>query len=97
MMRADRDPDAESALELADVFAQQARLRIDALFAALWKNTDTADVLLADRVLDGRHTWLEAGILDPSEGTGPWIAQWDAGPSETESVARRFLPSTREN
>jgi len=97
MMRADRDPDAASALELADRFARQARLRIDALFAALWKNTDTADVRLAEQVLDGRHSWLEAGVLDPSEGTGPWIAQWDAGPSETESVARRFLPSTRGN
>jgi alkylation response protein AidB-like acyl-CoA dehydrogenase len=90
MMRAHRDPDAESALELADVFAQQARLRIDALFAALWKNTDTADVLLADRVLDGRHTWLEAGILDPSEGTGPWIAPWSPGPSQSESVWRSY-------
>jgi alkylation response protein AidB-like acyl-CoA dehydrogenase len=95
MMRADHDPDAASAVELADAFAGQARLRIDALFAALWKNTDTADVLLTDQVLEGRHTWLESGVLDPSEGTGPWIAQWDTGPSRTESVARRFLPSTR--
>jgi alkylation response protein AidB-like acyl-CoA dehydrogenase len=97
MMRADRDPNAESAVQLADAFARQARLRIDALFAALWHNTDAADVRLADQVLKGRHTWLEAGVLDPSEGTGPWIAQWDTGPSETESVARRFVPSTRDD
>jgi alkylation response protein AidB-like acyl-CoA dehydrogenase len=94
-MRADRDPDAASAAELADAFAKQARLRVDALFAALWKNTDAPDVGLAGQVLDGQHTWLEAGVLDPSEGTGPWIAEWGTGPSETESVARRFLPSTR--
>jgi hypothetical protein len=97
MMRADRDPNAESAVQLADAFARQARLRIDALFAALWHNTDAADVRLADQVLEGRHTWLEAGVLDPSEGTGPWIAQWDTGSSETESVARRFVPSTRDD
>ena len=84
------------AHELADAFARQSRLRIEALFDALWNNTDDGDHALASRVLDGRYTWLEAGVLDPSEGTGPWIAPWPEGPSEHESVARRYLPSTRD-
>ncbi|MGH8838955.1 MAG: acyl-CoA dehydrogenase family protein [Jiangellaceae bacterium] len=64
--------------ELADVFCRQARLRIERLFDALWRNTDTVDEALAKAVLDGRHTWFEADVLDPTEGTGPWIAGTEA-------------------
>ncbi|HEU0191627.1 MAG TPA: acyl-CoA dehydrogenase family protein [Mycobacterium sp.] len=79
------------AYELAEVFCDQATLRVEALFDALWANTDSADVHLAHEVLSGRYTWLEEGILDQSEGTGPWIANWDPGPSSEENLARRFL------
>ena len=60
--------------QLADVFCRQARLRVERLFDALWQNSDAADERLAKAVLAGRHTWLEAGVLDQTEGTGPWIA-----------------------
>jgi hypothetical protein len=79
-----------SAYELAAVFCEQARLRIDHLFEQLWNNTDDADRGLAQQVLDGKHSWLEAGIVDPSEGTGPWIAQWQPGESTTENKSRRY-------
>lgn len=85
----------ETAYELADVFCRQARLRVDELFGALWSNTDAADTRLSARTLEGRYTWLEAGVFDPSEGTGPWIADWRTGASAENSVARRYLPSTR--
>ncbi|EHR49712.1 acyl-CoA dehydrogenase [Saccharomonospora marina XMU15] len=94
----ERDDDAErggSAYELADAFCDQSRLRIAALFDALWDNTDSGDRRLAKAVLDGRYSWLEAGVLDPSEGTGPWIADWRAGASEHDNAARRYLSSTR--
>jgi hypothetical protein len=81
----------EQAYELADAFCQQATLRAEALFDALWSNTDSSDAALADAVLEGRYTWLEDGILDQSEGTGPWIAAWEPGPSTEANVARRFL------
>ena len=84
----------ESA-ELADVFCQQARLRVERLFGALWDNTDGADFRLAKAVLAGRHVFVEEGVLDLSEGTGPWISQWQPGPAQEENVARRFLPSTK--
>ncbi|GAA4481839.1 acyl-CoA dehydrogenase family protein [Rhodococcus olei] len=78
------------ALELADVFCQQSRLRIDRLFAGLWENTDEIDHRLASNVLGGEYTWLETGVLDQSEGTGPWIASWSPGPSTEPNLARRF-------
>lgn len=72
------DPvEGEQAYELAEAFCQQATLRVEALFDALWSNTDSIDVRLANDVLEGRYTWLEQGILDQSEGTGPWIASWE--------------------
>ena len=80
--------DTGSARELADVFCRQARLRIEELFDHLWENTDDADHDLAKRVLDGRYMWLEEGVLDVSEGTGPWIADWRAGASEAANVHR---------
>jgi hypothetical protein len=85
-----------AAYELADVFCQQARLRVERLFDALFSNTDDADHALAVSTLDGKYAWLEAGIIDPSEGTGPWIATWEPGPSTEDNMGRRYLPSTRE-
>jgi alkylation response protein AidB-like acyl-CoA dehydrogenase len=95
MLRGQDPSQGDAAYELADAFCQQSRIRIDRLFAALWDNSDEVDHRLADGILDGRYTWLEAGVLDPSEGTGPWISQWSPGASTEENVARRFLPPTR--
>jgi alkylation response protein AidB-like acyl-CoA dehydrogenase len=81
----------EQSYELADAFCQQATLRVEALFEALWSNTDSTDAALARNVLKGRYTWLEDGIVDQSEGTGPWIAHWEAGASTESDLARRFL------
>ncbi|MER6951411.1 acyl-CoA dehydrogenase family protein [Nonomuraea sp. NPDC000554] len=72
--------------ELADTFCRQARRRVESLFAALWDNSDSQDVRLAKYVLDGRYTFLEEGILDPSI-EGPWIGVPQGG----ESVRRKIL------
>ncbi|OBJ32218.1 acyl-CoA dehydrogenase [Mycobacterium colombiense] len=81
----------QQAYELAETFCQQATLRVEALFHALWANTDGSDVQLTHNVLEGRYTWLEDGIVDQSEGTGPWIAHWEPGESTEPNLARRFL------
>ena len=91
MYRSDNHPDANAAYELAEAFCRQSRLRVEALFDALWTNTDDADRQLTTGVLEGRYTWLEKGVIDPSEGTGPWITEWAPGPSAEENLARRFL------
>ena len=66
----------EEAQELADLFCRQARRRVDQTFHDLWHNDDTAEYQAALRVLDGRYTFLEDHILDPS-GTDPLIASWE--------------------
>jgi alkylation response protein AidB-like acyl-CoA dehydrogenase len=73
-VRAQRDRADATALELADAFCRQARVRAEQLFDQLWRNCDDSDRTLARGVLEGRYTWLEEGILDPSI-EGPWIAQ----------------------
>ncbi|MGB7819993.1 MAG: acyl-CoA dehydrogenase family protein [Ornithinibacter sp.] len=88
MLRADDAEHGRSAQRLADAFCGQARLRVDKLFDDLWTNTDEVDRKLAGAVLDGDVTWLEDGVMDPSEGTGPWIADWEAGESTEQSVWR---------
>lgn len=90
--QADRGtPDGEAAGELADLFCRQARIRVRELFDALWDNTDDDDVRAARNVFDGRYRWLEEGVLDQSEGTGPWIADWQPGPSTEENLLRPWL------
>ncbi|NKY58204.1 acyl-CoA dehydrogenase family protein [Nocardia flavorosea] len=90
--QADRGtPDGEAAGELADLFCRQARIRVRELFDALWDNTDDEDVRVARKVFDGRYRWLEEGVLDQSEGTGPWIAEWQPGPSTEENLLRPWL------
>ena len=80
---AQEQPDrAEEARELADLFCTQARRRANDLFRDLWQNDDDENHAAALKVLDGRYTLLEEGIIDPS-GDGPMIAE----PEENEVPA----------
>ena len=89
--RAERQ-DRIEGVELADLFCQQARRRAEALFAALWDNTDSLDVKVARRVLDGRYAFLEQGIVTPPTD-GAWVAAWQPGPATVDDVRRRIPPS----
>jgi hypothetical protein len=60
----------QGALDLADGFCRIARRRIRHLFAELFGPTDTRMYRLAQQVLRGEHTWLEAGIVG-IEGLAP--------------------------
>jgi alkylation response protein AidB-like acyl-CoA dehydrogenase len=68
---------ASETLELAHAFCTQAQLRAQRLFHDLWSNADEANHRLALNVLNGRHTWLEQGIIDPSFGDGPMVPTAD--------------------
>ena len=63
--------------------------RTDELFGQLWSNTDAADSPCARRLLTGRYSWLEDGIIDPSI-PGPWIATAEPGPSQAADVHRHI-------
>lgn len=78
------------AYELAEAYCEQARVRVDEYFDQLWRNTDDADRRLTRKVLAGDYTWLEAGVLDQSEGTGPWIADASPGASTRENLHRKY-------
>jgi hypothetical protein len=86
--RAERTERPEG-VELADLFCRQARLRADALFDALWNNTDALDVRAAQRVLDGRYTFLEEGVVDQPSDLA-WVAAWEPGAATVEDVRRRI-------
>jgi hypothetical protein len=72
-IKAEHPERAEQAFELADLFAKQARRRVDELFTAVFANDDAAGYETAQKVLEGRYTWLEEGVADPS-GDGPMVA-----------------------
>ncbi|MFE9312825.1 acyl-CoA dehydrogenase family protein [Streptomyces sp. NPDC088353] len=75
------------AYQLADAFCRQSRIRVAELFDRLWTNTDDLDRKVVKGVLGGAYTWLEEGVIDPSDD-GPWIAAADPGPGERENVHR---------
>jgi hypothetical protein len=84
---AKRDPARrEEAFELADLFATQATGRAELKFSELFSNDDSASYKAAQKVLDGRYTWWESDVLDPS-GDGPMM------PHHEESAVRQFAKS----
>ena len=90
MLRATDPAKGAAAYRLADAFCEKSRLRIRSSFDALWHNTDAAGVRLAGSVLEREYLWLEEGVLDLSEGTGPWVAVQAPGPSSKENQRRRY-------
>jgi hypothetical protein len=61
---AEEPEDGPLAVELADLFCTTARRRVDRLFHELWFNDDAAEYRAAKRVLAGRYTFAEKGLLD---------------------------------
>jgi alkylation response protein AidB-like acyl-CoA dehydrogenase len=59
-------PEAEHAVELADVFCRMTRRRIAGFFRDLRSNDDVLKYRTARRVLEGDHVWLESGLV-PAE------------------------------
>jgi hypothetical protein len=81
-IRSEQPQRADEAFELAELFCSQARRRADALFHELWANDDVDNYKAAQKVLEGRYSWLEEGIADPS-GEGPAVA---AAPEEVATA-----------
>ncbi|HEU4425577.1 MAG TPA: acyl-CoA dehydrogenase family protein, partial [Pilimelia sp.] len=86
--RSEQDTRPEG-VELADLFSRQARLRAERLFDELWDNADAVEVRAAKRVVAGRYTFLEEGVVPPP-AEGDWVSHWEPGPATTEDVRRRI-------
>jgi alkylation response protein AidB-like acyl-CoA dehydrogenase len=56
-------PEAAEAMSTAAAFCLSARRRVRTLFGELWGNDDVARYRLGVAVLDGRHEWLEHGMM----------------------------------
>jgi len=56
-------PNAAEAVELADLFCRMAKRRIQVSFQMMSRNEDIETYRTASRVLDGKHEWLEEGIV----------------------------------
>jgi alkylation response protein AidB-like acyl-CoA dehydrogenase len=59
-----RDPEAEQALALADLFCRNARRKVRRLFRDLWRNEDAGKNRVAASVMQGEQAWLERGAMD---------------------------------
>jgi alkylation response protein AidB-like acyl-CoA dehydrogenase len=64
--------DAGQFHELAELFCQQARRRVDRLFHDLWFNDDADNYAAARKILDGRYVEFERDLIDPA-GEGPLL------------------------
>jgi hypothetical protein len=60
MLRKKGQPEA---VELADLFCRYARRRVRATFGSVFDNEDIRTYSLARQVLEGKHTWLERGMV----------------------------------
>jgi len=58
-----RNKGQPEAVELADLFCRYARRRVKAIFRNVFDNEDVRTYSLAKSVLDGRHQWLEQGLV----------------------------------
>ncbi len=63
-MRDARHPDAEHAVELADLFCRNSRRKVRKLFRDVWRNDDAVKNRVAACVMGGGQAWLESGVLD---------------------------------
>ncbi len=66
-----RNPADRTPLELADLFCRLSRRKVEQLFAGLQSNDDPEAYRVARRVLDGKYSWLETGIIPPQEAAQP--------------------------
>ena len=68
MMLAGKDPSNDGPIRMADLLCRQSRRRIRQLFGSVFDNDDEQTYRLAQRVLAGKETWLEEGMVRKVSG-----------------------------
>jgi alkylation response protein AidB-like acyl-CoA dehydrogenase len=76
-----------NALELADLFCREARLRIAAHFQNLYGANDRELYRVSQQVLRHEYAWLERGIADVLWAPAPTTAQPERAAAETRAPA----------
>lgn len=60
-------PEAEKAVELADLFCRGSRHTVAKLFRDLWRNDDVRKYKTGVAVTDGQHAWMHEGTIPVAE------------------------------
>jgi hypothetical protein len=76
----------DEAIELADLFCRNARLRVEQLFHGLSHHEDDHNYRAAQRALEGRYRFMEQGILDPADLMERGVLQLEEAPAEGDPV-----------
>jgi hypothetical protein len=63
MMMVKQQPSNRGPVRMADVFSRQSRRKVRHLFDSVFQNDDHRTYQLAQSVLKGNETWLEAGMV----------------------------------
>ena len=66
-LRKEGSKDQANAVDLADYYCQEAKLRISKLFSDIARNNDKATLKLNDKFLGGKFEWLEDEIIEADE------------------------------
>jgi hypothetical protein len=56
-------PNAEEAIQLADLHCRNARRKVQQSFKVLWSNDDNNKNTVAASVMKGEQEWLQKGIM----------------------------------
>ena len=63
----------KNAVDLADVFCREARMRIDANFNNLFTDHDTAAYRLVSNLLKGDYDWFKGQMVEPVVATSEQV------------------------
>jgi alkylation response protein AidB-like acyl-CoA dehydrogenase len=65
----------KNALELADLFCREARVRIDQTFRTLFDNHDDLQYKVVQKMMKGEYQWLEGSLVQPVVPTAEQVEE----------------------
>jgi len=74
-MLAKKGGDQKNAVDLADVFCREARMRIETNFRQLFSNHDDESYRLVSKMLDGEYDWFKGQMVEPVMPTAEQVEE----------------------